>query len=415
VDELPAWLDRTFLGVEVWKYLTLLGVIAVATSARYVAEALLRRRVRAMASRVASARVQAALQRLDRAFGFVAFATILFIAIPLVDLPIATEKVLLVAARALLAAGGVWLAFRLLDVVFDHLAARAERTASKLDDQLVPILRRTAKAFTLVIGGLFTLQNMDVDIGSLLAGLGLGGLAFALAAKDTVANFFGSMVIFVDKPFTIGDRIKLEDYEGVVEEVGLRTTRVRTFDNSLLTIPNARMTTAVIDNFGARRYRRYSTTLGITYDTPAEKVQALCEGIRAIIGGLPATRKDFYLVEFRGFADYSLSILVYCFFEVASWAEEMSARTSLNLEVLRLADRLGVRFAFPTTSLHVESLAAPGTTPSVSATPAAPELAAVVLGFGTDGELARPGGIQIAGGLRPTGTGGAVGLDEGDA
>lgn len=409
---LPGWFFSKFLDVEAWKYLALLGMIFAAALLRHLFELVLRRRMRALSAD--SGPSNASLLRIDRALGVVAMALVMLVAVPLLELPPATGRVLLVAGRALLALGGVWLAFRVLDLTFDYLAARAALTASRLDDQMVPILRRTTKVFTLVVGTLFTLQNLDVNIGSLLAGLGLGGLAFALAAKDTVANFFGSLVIFIDKPFTIGDRIKLEEFEGVVEEVGLRTTRVRTFQHSLLTVPNARLTTAVIDNLGARRYRRYTTTLGITYDTPAEKVQAFCEGVRAIFDASPRTRKDFFLAEFTGFADFSLSIRVYCFLETSSWAGEMEGRTEINLEILRLADRLGVRFAFPTTSVHVESLAASGA-PVAAPAPEADRLAAIVRGFAAGGELARPGGVAITGGLRPGGAGKTVGLDEGES
>lgn len=387
----PAWFERTLFGVDVATYLLLLGILFAAAVARHVGELVLRRRLHALAARSGAEHLQTALIRVDRAFGFVAFALVVFLTLPLVELPDPTDEVLRIAARALVAAGGVWLAFRLLDVFFDHLAAKAARTESKLDDQLVPIARRTVKGFTLIVGGLFTLQNLEVNIGSLLAGLGLGGLAFALAAKDTIANFFGSLVIFVDKPFTIGDRIRLDEVEGVVEEVGLRTTRIRTFQQSLLTVPNARMTTAMIDNFGARRYRRYRTTLGITYDTPPELVEAFCAALRGVIARQPSTRKDFYVVEFSGFADFALTILVYCFLDATSWAHEMRARTDLNLEMLRLADRLGVRFAFPTTTVHVDSLAVP--------TPAAP----------------RPATAAFEAGPRAEGGDMVVGLDEGEA
>lgn len=411
---MPGWMHATFLDIEAWKYLALLGIIFAATVARHLGEALLRYKIAALTSRLGDVAKSEALVRMYRAFGFLAFAVVVFLAVPLLEMPPATAAALRVAARALVAIGGVWLAFRCLDVAFDQLAIRAERTPSKLDDQLVPIMRRTAKGFTLAIGSLFTLQNLEVDIGSLLAGLGLGGLAFALAAKDTLANFFGSMVIFVDKPFTIGDRIKLEEFEGVVEEVGLRTTRVRTFQNSLLTVPNARMTTAVIDNFGARRYRRYTTQLGITYDTPAEHVQAFCEGVRAIIAGMPGTRKDFYLVEFSGFADCALAVLVYCFLDVPSWPEEMRLRARLNLEILRLASQLNVRFAFPTQSLHLETVARPGAPAPVTPITPAADLATIVRGFGAGGALARPDGVQIAGGLRADRPPALVGFDEGD-
>jgi MscS family membrane protein len=412
----PEWLYHTFLDVEVWKYLAILGLLLGAQIARHLAEMILGRYFRALTRRAGLASLAKTIERADRALGFLAFAVIIYFAVPLLELPRQSEAVIRIAARALIAVGGVWLAFRVLDVLFDYLAAKAELTASKLDDQVIPMLRRVAKVFTAVIGTLFVLQNMEVNIGSLLAGLGLGGLAFALAAKDTVANFFGSMVIFVDKPFTIGDWVVIGGEEGIVEEVGFRTTRVRTFQNSLLTVPNATLTTATIDNFGARRYRRYSTKLGITYDTPPEKVQAFCEGIRAITTGMPQMRKDSYFVEFHGFADFSLSILLYCFMDTPTWAEELRVRSQLNLEILRLADRLGVRFAFPTSSLHVESLVAPGTLAPRPAVPPVDELTGTIRAFGPGGELARPRGLVLAGGFDPPPPGGALprGAGEGD-
>jgi MscS family membrane protein len=414
---LTRWLHDYFLGIEGWKYLAILGILLGATLARHLCELALGRYLRGLMVRARLGGLEAAVGRADRALGFLTFSVIVFVTVPLLELPPRTEAVVRITARSLISIGGVWLAFRLLDVLFDFFASKTELTSSKLDDQLVPILRRTGKVFTAVVGGLFALQNMEVDVGSLLAGLGLGGLAFALAAKDTVANFFGSLVIFIDKPFTIGDRVQIEDHEGVVEEVGFRTTRVRTFHDSLLTVPNAMMTTAVVDNWGARRHRRYTTRLGITYDTPAEKVQAFCAGIRAVLAASPDTRKDFYLAELAGYGASSLDILVYCFFTATSWAGEMRARTHVNLELLRLAERLGVRFAFPTTSVHVESLAAPGATAVAQTTPSADELGELVRRFGPGGALARQRGIPLAADFEPAvperGTP-LAGLDEGD-
>ncbi|MBZ0237623.1 MAG: mechanosensitive ion channel family protein, partial [Deltaproteobacteria bacterium] len=375
---MPEWLDRTFLDVEAWKYLAILGVVFGALLGRAILEWLLRRYFRTLLARTGLTYLEKTIEGADRALGFLTFALILFIAVPLIELPEDASKIIKIAARMMTAIGAVWLSFRVLDVLFDWLAGRAEHTDSKLDDQLIPILRRTVKVFAAVIGGLFVLQNMNVDVGSLLAGLGLGGLAFALAAKDTVANFFGSVMIFVDKPFTIGDWVVIDKHEGIVEEVGFRTSRIRTFYDSVLTVPNSMMTTAVIDNYGARKYRRYSTTLGITYGTSPERVQAFCEGIRAIISGMPGMRKDYYLVEFRDFGDFSLNVMLYCFMETPTWADELRVRTRLNLEILRLAEKLGVSFAFPTTSVHIERHVAPGTAPSAPRPPSAAELAELV-------------------------------------
>ena len=136
-----------------------------------------------------------------------------------------------------------------------------------------------------MLGILIVLQNMGVNVFSLLAGLGLGGLAFALAAKDTAANLFGSIMILTDRPFKIGDWVKMDGVEGTVEEIGFRSTRVRTFYNSLITIPNATIANVQIDNLGVRQYRRTTATLGVTYDTSMEKMNQFVEGIRKIIEG----------------------------------------------------------------------------------------------------------------------------------
>jgi MscS family membrane protein len=223
-------------------------------------------------------------------------------------------------------------------------------------------------------------------VGSLLAGLGLGGLAIALAAKDTIANFFGSIMIFIDKPFQIGDWVVIGSTEGIIEEVGFRTTRVRTFYNSLVTVPNAKVVDTAVDNYGARRYRRYHTTLSLTYDTPPEKLQAFLEAVRALIAGMPHMRKDYYLVEFKDFGESSLEVMLYCFMVVNDWSEEMRTRTQLNLEILRLGRELGVSFAFPTRTLHLETLAQLGESrPSHSGPREREELVALIDSMGPYG------------------------------
>ena len=197
-----------------------------------------------------------------------------------------------------------------------------------------------------------------VELRALLTGLGIGGLAFALAAKETLANFFGSVMIFVDRPFQIGDWIVVNGAEGIVEEVGFRSTRIRTFYNSVISVPNAVFTDAKIDNYGQREYRRTVCTLNLTYDTTPEQIQAFCEGIRAIIIANAHTRKDYYEVHMSGFGAHSLDVMVYFFFKVDSWTAELRERHNVYLEIMRLAGDLGVCFAFPTQTLHVDRVAA---------------------------------------------------------
>jgi len=244
----------------------------------------------------------------------------------------------------------------LVDGLADVWTEKAARTDTRLDDQLVPIVRRSSKVFFVVIGVVLVLQNMGYSVGSLLAGLGIGGVALAMASKDTVANLFGSLVIFLDKPFQIGDWVEMGAMEGTVEEVGLRTTRVRTFANSLVTVPNALFTTNIINNWSRMKKRRIKMTIGVTYDSPPDKVDALVNAIRKLIAEDEKLHNDFYLVNFDNFGPSSLDIFIYCFTVTTNWGEFLQAKQEFMLRLMGAVSDLGLSFAFPTQSIHVESL-----------------------------------------------------------
>ncbi|PSL02635.1 mechanosensitive ion channel family protein [Cecembia rubra] len=246
--------------------------------------------------------------------------------------------------------------YKIVDIVSLYFAKLAEKTESTLDDQLVPLLRKTLKAFVVIVGTLFVLkEGLEVDIVPFLTGLSIGGLAFALAAQDTIKNFFGSIMIFIDKPFQVGDWITSGDVDGTVEEVGFRSTRVRTFRNSVMYIPNGKIADATIDNHGLRQYRRFYTTLTITYDTPPDLIEAFVEGLRKIVENHPNTRKDLYNIYFNSLSTYSQDIMFYIFFQVPTLQEELRCRHEILVQIIRLAKGLGVRFAFPTQTVHMES------------------------------------------------------------
>lgn len=246
--------------------------------------------------------------------------------------------------------------YKIVDIFSLYFSKLAEKTASTLDDQLVPLIRKTLKAFVVILGSLFVLkEGLEVDIIPFLTGLSIGGLAFALAAQDTIKNFFGSIMIFIDKPFQVGDWITSGDVDGTVEEVGFRSTRVRTFRNSVMYIPNGKIADATIDNHGLRQYRRFYTTLTITYDTPPELIEAFVKGLREIVENHPDTRKDVFNVYFNNLSAYSLDIMFYVFFQVPNWQEELRCRHEVLVQIVKLAESLGVRFAFPTQTLHMES------------------------------------------------------------
>ena len=350
--QFPFLLNRTAM-LENWHWVGLFLIIFVGMALSRVAGFLILLGIRRWFAHSKMSLSQKLQKDFVRPIRIALMAWVWFIALGTLNLPPDALKYLRIIAITVSAAGGVWAAYRLIDIVSEYLAERAARTPSKFDDVLIPLVTRSLKLLVVVFGIVFVAEVAGFRPTSVLAGLGLGGLAFALAAKDTIANVFGSITILVDRPFQIGDWIVTGDVEGSVEAVGIRSTRVRTFYNSLITVPNSALINATIDNMGARRYRRIKTMLCLTYDTPPEKIEAFCEGIRELIRQHPYTRKDYYHVWLNEFADASLNILLYCFHEAPEWATELRERHRLFLDIIRLAQRLGVEFAFPTQTLYV--------------------------------------------------------------
>lgn len=289
-----------------------------------------------------------------RPYGLVAMAVVWRLAVGFFDLPANIYMALIVAIRFVGVTGFVWGSYRMVDVATEALKIRSQRTASRFDDLLVPLFHRSLKIFIAVFGIVFIADTMNVPIASLLAGLGIGGLAFAFAAQDLVANLFGSLTIVLDRPFEVGDWVKIGDLEGTVEQVGFRSSRIRTFADSLITMPNSHINTAAVDNIGRRRYRRWYTTLCVTYDTPPDKIEAFVEGVRELVRRHPQSRKDAVNIYLNEFGAASLDIIVYIFFKVPSYSAELEARHRLAIDIIRLAERLGVEFAFPTQTLYLK-------------------------------------------------------------
>ncbi|MBL3658564.1 mechanosensitive ion channel family protein [Fulvivirga sediminis] len=286
---------------------------------------------------------------------FLVIFPLLILLVPVLQLPIAMSKYVILALRAIWPIFAIVFLYKMVDIICIYLGKLADKTESTLDDQLVPLLRKVLKTFVVIVGALFILDNLEFDITGLIAGLSIGGLAFALAAQDTIKNFFGSLLIFVDRPFQVGDWITSGNVDGTVEEVGFRSTRIRTFRNSVMYIPNGIITNQMIDNHGLRVYRRFNTNIALTYDTPPELIEVFVEGLKEIVKKHPETRKDYFEIHFNDMADSSLNIMFYIFFKVPSWSDELRARHEVLLEIVRLAEALGVNFAFPTQTLHVET------------------------------------------------------------
>ena len=293
------------------------------------------------------------IRRAARPFGLTAAGLLVYLLLPLIEMPTTGEGILLVAAKVFTLFGGLLASYRIVDLAGEFFQRRASHTETKVDDVLIPLVRKAVKIFLLAFGLIFIAESLNLPVTSLVAGFGIAGAAVAFASKDTIENLFGSVAVILDRPFHVGDWVVIGDVEGIVEELGFRSTRVRTFYNSLVTVPNSSLVRATVDNYGRRRYRRYSTRLGVTYSTPPDRIEAFCEGIREIVRRSPATRKDYFEIHLNAFGENALEILVYVFFRVPDWSAELRSRHRFCLDIIRLAERLGVEFAFPTQTLHV--------------------------------------------------------------
>ena len=360
VSLLPSWLRGKVLAVELWQFIALALVFVFGLLIRKLLQLTVRARLAAMSGRFSRPWVEAVVEVIASPGATLVMGLLLWATYPYLGLPIRAAMVVAVAVRIFLIASVVWAFYGLVDVITAQMAARAAETDTKLDDQLVPLLRKSMKVVVVMAGVLFGLQNLDVNVGSLLAGLGIGGIAFALAAKDTVSNFFGSVMIFVDRPFQIGDWIVVDGAEGVVQEVGFRTTRLLGAEEALIVVPNARFAEQKITNYGRGRFRRCKFKLGVTYATSPERIERFCEGIREIIRAHPAAQKDAFDVWFDEFSGHSLDIAVFCSFDAQDWSGFLAARHELLLAIQRLAAAQGIEFAFPTQTLYLEGLRSGG-------------------------------------------------------
>lgn len=348
---------RDVLGLEVWQWLYAGLLLLVSLLAGLLTQALLAGWVVGLARR-AGIKLDPRIVAGTRApLTFVAMGVVALAGIPDLQLSVRASQGLLFMARTTLSLAAVLVAVRFVDTAADYFARRAQRTDSRLDDQVIPLAVKGSKVLLWALGIMFVLQNMGLEIASLLAGVSIGGVAVALAAKDTVENLFGSVLIFLDRPFQIGDWVIVDgDVEGVVEEVGFRSTRVRTFYNSVVTVPNSKVANARVDNMGMRSYRRCKTTLGLTYDSKPEQIEAFVADIRAFLDEHPAVADTTREIHFSAFGASSLDVMLYFFFDVPDWRHELTARSECYLEFMRLAEKHGLSFAFPSTSLYVEKL-----------------------------------------------------------
>jgi len=242
--------------------------------------------------------------------------------------------------------------------VLTNLSVNIHKITDKLGDkfsaEVLNFIIKSIRFFIFIIGFIVVLQEWGYNVSGFLASMGLIGMALALAAKDTAANLFGSLVIFIDKPFKVGDWIKTPQVEGTIETIGIRSTKVRTFAQALVTVPNATLANSAILNWSAMGKRRIKMNIGITYDTPGQTVENIIKDIKVMLENNEDIHQDTIHIYFSEFAASSLNIFCYYFTKTTNWGEFMRVRENTYLEIMKIVERNGTSFAFPTQTLHIE-------------------------------------------------------------
>ena len=266
------------------------------------------------------------------------------------------DEVIRAFARSLIIFAVLLLIYRLVGLFASNSPRLFAITGLEIEERLLPFVRTGIKFVIIAVGLVIILQEWGYDVSGLIAGFGLGGLAFSLAAQDTVSNLFGFTAIVSDNPFDVGEFIKTPDVQGVVEHVGLRSTRVRQLDQGVVSVPNNKLANSAILNWSRLEKRRFDLTLGITYDTSSGEMRVLLHRIREYMKVQEGVDPETVVVFFTNFGASSLDVMIRCFFLISDWSEFTAEKERIFLAIMDMVEELGLSIAFPSTSLYVENL-----------------------------------------------------------
>jgi MscS family membrane protein len=340
------------LGLLWWQWLALPVLILLALTAGSLLGWVTRRILGHLAARTRTEWDDELLERVGgplTALWAIALVTALH---PFLLLDPAAEHLLQRALRAAAYLVLFWAGFRSVNVAFAAFTAAPWRTNASLAG-LLPLGRKVAKIVLLSIGAVAVLNELGFQVASLIAGLGIGGIALALAAQKTVENLFGSLAIGVDQPFRVGDFVKVDDFVGTVETIGMRSTRFRTLDRTLITIPNGKLADMKSETFAPRDRIRLLVNLGLSYGTTAGQMREVLASIDEVLRTHPMIWTDPPTVRFSDLRDSTLNVEVMAWFRTIDWGEFTLLRQELLLKFMEIVERAGTSFAFPTRTVHL--------------------------------------------------------------
>lgn len=340
-------------GVLVWQWIALPLLVLVAAIVGSLGGRLVRRSFARLASRTDNTWDDVLVERMGAPIAVALTLFVFTLLVPWIVLPTGVEASLLRLARIGLFVSFFWILWRLVDVVRELIAASAWAQHAVASRTLLPLGGRVAKVIILAIAAVAVLSMLNYPVASLVAGLGLGGLAFALAAQKTVENLFGAFSIGIDQPFREGDFVKVEDFVGNVESVGLRSSRFRTLDRTIITIPNGKLADMRLESFTARDRLRLATVIGLVYETTSAQMREVIAGFERVLREQPKIWPDAVVVRFSEFAASSLNIEVMAWFQTSDWSVFQGIRQEVLLQFMEVVERAGSSFAFPTQTLHL--------------------------------------------------------------
>lgn len=352
-------IDQTVLGVSITRLIIAFAVLLAALLLKRIIAHLFTKSLFKAAEKTRSKMDDLLLKNLKKPAELLVVVAGLYISLIILQLPTKPTNLAQLGqniVQGLFMFNIAWGCYNMVALLEYWLHQWAKRTESTLDDHLVPFIRKTLRVFIVILVFMFLVQNLGYSISGLLASLGLGGLAVALAAKDSLSNIFGSIMILLDRPFTIGDWIKAGDMEGVVEEIGFRSTRIRTFSKTQITVPNSVLMNMSIDNFSQMPKRRIKLTVGVTYDTTPAQMRQAVAAIKQMLREHPAIHQEFFLVNFTDFGASSLDIMVYCFTTSTVWGEYLDAREDVCLKIMETLEGIGLEIAFPSQTLYMHDM-----------------------------------------------------------
>jgi len=346
-------LQGNFLDNPVWEYLATIVFIGLAIYAAKLVSFLIQYKMRKLAGKTATRIDDLMLDLSHGPVKVIVLVVFLHVGLRIFVWPEWAKTYISDGLKVVVAGTITYLIFKLVDLGMQVWHKRIHASGEAvLDMHLLPVIRKTAKGFVLIVAVLVTSQNLGMNVTGLLASLSIGGLAVGLAAQDTLSNLFGAVALFVDKPFRIGDYIQFDKVDGTVEGIGLRSTRVRNQEGHLVVIPNRTMANASLTNVSKRPTIKTAMNIGLTYDTPAEGIQRAIKIIEEIYRPHPKTAD--LIVCFDKFESSSLNIQVVHWWNSTDYKDYLDNFQLLNLELKRRFDAEGIRFAFPTQTIYLK-------------------------------------------------------------